>query len=95
MAAKRYDLTFDTGKPKTVTVKPVHQVRTERALAGRDTPPGPQETVFHWLWFAYTGKPVLVVDEFNAFLENLVDWDAVKSGADADPPVLSPSDSPG
>lgn len=95
-AAKRYDLTFEKGKAKTVTVKMVHQVRAERATSGRKDEIGINEQVALWLWFAYTGKPVLVVDEFNDFLEDLIDWDpAEPKEAKADPPVPSPSGSPG
>jgi len=90
--AAQYDLTFEKGKAKRVTVKMVHQVRAERAVSGHKTPPGPNESVAMWLWFAYTGKPVLVVDEFNAFLDDLVDWDKVDKEAKADPPAPTPSD---
>ena len=91
--ANQYDLTFEKGKAKRVTVKMVHQVRTERAYASREVPPGPNEVVSTWLWFAYTGKPVLVVDEYNEFLEDLVDYSKVdrEREAKADPPVPSPS----
>lgn len=79
--AVAFRVTFVDGTESVVERRPIHMLRAERLTTPNM---GAQEQVLLMLWAAATGGKGKVSD-FEAWLENVDDWDRVEVEA-ADPP---------